>query len=118
MRINEYQSLHEFISQYTGVWGPSEGHWLGLDFSFAGNEYRLQTGSMYEANDTILPDGRVAVFGLYIKQPDALKQKNAPEYKCLGEYANMDDLLRSNVIGKRPFKEIIMDDTTELLGQD
>ena len=95
MRINEYQSLNEFIAQYTGVWGPSEGHWLGLDFSFAGNKYRLQTGSMYEANDTILPDGRVAVFGLYIKQPDALKQKNAPEYKCLSEYAAMDDLLRS-----------------------
>lgn len=119
MRINEYQSLDEFISQYTGVWGPSEGHWLGLDFSFAGCEYRLQTGSMYETNDTILPDGRAAVFGLYKKQTDALAQKQCTtEYKCLGVYADMDDLLNSVVIEHRPFREVIMDDMTELLGQD
>lgn len=119
MRINEYQSLDEFISQYTGIWGPSEGHWLGLDFSFAGNEYRLQTGSMYETNDTILADGRIAVFGLYIKQPVVgLRNQDMPEYVCLGEYADMNDLLSSVVIEGKPFRDVIMDDMTELLGQD
>ena len=39
MRINEYNSLEEFTSQYIGEWGPSDGHWLGLDFIFRGNEY-------------------------------------------------------------------------------
>lgn len=119
MRINEYNSLDEFVSQYTGVWGPSEGHWLGLDFSFAGNEYRLQTGSMYEPNDTLLPDGRIAVFGLYLKQPDSVSSKqDTAKYVCLGEFAGMDDMLESTVIGNVPFREVIMDDMTELLGQD
>ena len=45
MRKNEYTSLDDFRSQYIGVWAPSEGHWLGLDFSYKGNEYRFQTGS-------------------------------------------------------------------------
>lgn len=119
MRINEYQSLDEFTSQYVGVWGPSEGHWLGLDFAFAGNEYRLQTGSMYEPNNTTLPDGRIAVFGLYVKCKDAHQRREGiPKYLCLGEYAEMSDLLSSTVIDGKPFSDVIMDDMTELLGQD
>ena len=31
MRKNEYTSLEEFTSQYVGEWGPSDGHWFGLD---------------------------------------------------------------------------------------
>ena len=58
MRINEYKSLDEFTSQYVGEWGPSDGHWYGLDFSYHGIEYRLHTGSMYKKGNTILPDGR------------------------------------------------------------
>ena len=67
MRINEYKSLDEFTSQYVGEWGPSDGHWYGLDFSYHGIEYRLHTGSMYKKGNTILPDGREALFGLYKK---------------------------------------------------
>lgn len=67
MRKNEYTSLDQFTSQYTGEWNPSEGHWLGLDFIWHGNVYRFQTGSMYNSNNTILPDGREAIFGLYKK---------------------------------------------------
>ena len=114
MRINEYRSLDEFISQYVGEWGPSDGHWYGLDISFHGTEYRLHTGSMYNDKDTILPDGRVALFGLYRKSAP----NTDPQYALLGEYADMHDLLESRVIEGIPFSEIIMDDYTELLGQD
>lgn len=31
MRKNDYTSIEEFTSQYTGIWAPSEGHWYGLD---------------------------------------------------------------------------------------
>ncbi len=34
MRKNEFESLEQFLSQYTGEWNPSEGHWLGLDFIY------------------------------------------------------------------------------------
>ena len=116
MRKNEYTSLDQFTSQYTGEWNPSEGHWLGLDFIWHGNVYRFQTGSMYNPNNTILPDGREAIFGLY--------KKNCPgkdierEYELLGEYAEMKDVLQSCVIGGVPFAVVIIDEDTELIGQD
>ena len=120
MRINEYRSIDEFKSQYIGVWAPSDGHWLGLDFAYKGEEFRLHTGSMYNMTDTILTDGRTAIFGIYLKCnkqgfEDSGKGK---KYLLLGEFADMCDLLESRVIDNRPFKEVIMDDMTELLGQD
>lgn len=120
MRINEYNSLEEFMSQYIGEWAPSKGHWLGLDFSYNGNEYRLHTGSMYNSENTILRNGREALFGLYIKVPAApeLSITENYVYTLLGEYADMSELLESTVICNTPFKEVIMDDSTELLGQD
>jgi hypothetical protein len=115
LRKNEYTSLEEFRSQYIGVWAPSEGHWLGLDFSYKGTEYRFQTWPMYKAEATILPDGRTAVYGLYRKN---VGKKPSREYSLLEEFATMDDVLLSTCIGEKPFSEVIMDDDTELLGQD
>ena len=115
MRINEYNSLKEFTSQYIGIWEPSEGHWFGLDFIYRGKEYRFNTGSMYNQNDTILPDGRTALFGIYRKN---LKKINGKEYTLLEEFASMDDVLESTCIDGIQFKEVIMDDSTELVGQD
>ena len=120
MRINEYNSLDEFTSQYIGEWAPSEGHWLGLDFSYKGKEYRLHTGSMYNTENTILHDGREAMFGLYTKSTEIHETSFAENYRynLLGEYADMAGLLSSKDICEIPFKEVIMDDSTELLGQD
>lgn len=116
MRKNEFTSLDQFTSQYIGEWNPSEGHWLGLDFIWHGFEFRFQTGSMYNPENTILPDGREAVFGLYRKRDpeDSAEQ----EYELLGEYADMQEVLRSQVVGGIPFAEVIVDDSTELIGQD
>lgn len=119
MRINEFNSLEEFTSQYVGEWAPSKGHWLGLDFSYRGEEYRLHTGAMYNSKSATLQDGRVAMFGLYIKlKKDVTSSTDNYIYKLLGEYADMTDLLKSTVISDTPFKDVIMDDSTELLGQD
>ena len=59
-------------------------------------------------------DGRVALFGLYRKS----ECNTDPQYVLLGEYADMHDLLESRVIEGIPFSDVIMDDYTELLGQD
>lgn len=115
MRKNEFNSLEEFTSQYTGIWAPSEDHWFGLDFSYNGIEYRFNTGSMYEQQDTILPNGKEALFGLYRKNTN---HKSKKEYILLGEFADMDDALNSTCIEGIAFRKIIMDDETELLGQD
>lgn len=115
MRINEYNSLEEFTSEYTGVWSPSSGHWFGLDFRFNGVTYRLHTGPMYKDEETVLPDGREAVFGLY-----RLINVTGTDYQytLLGKYADMNDLLESTVVEGRKFRDIIMDDMTEMLGKD
>ena len=115
MRKNEFNSLDEFTSQYVGVWGPSDGHFFGLDFSYGGTEYRFHTGPMYKNEIKVLPDGREVVFGLY------QKIKNPPDghnYILLEKFATMEDVLESKCIQGIPFREVIMDDDTELLGQD
>lgn len=115
MRINIYNSLEEFTSQYIGVWAPSDEHWFGLDFLYKGIEYRLHTGSMYEKKNTILPDGREATFGLYRKNARKIGGK---DYTLLEEFADMNDLLETECIDGTKFRKIIMDDNTEIVGQD
>ena len=115
MRINEYNTLEEFTSQYIGIWSPSDGHWFGLDFIFRGTEYRFNTGPMYEQSSTLLPDGKAALFGIYRRNP---KKINGKDYSLLEEFASMDDALRSTCIEGIRFSEVIMDDNTELVGQD
>lgn len=114
MRKNEYTSIEDFTSRYIGEWAPSEGHWLGLDFMYNGKEYRFHTGSMYETSPSVLPDGREAMFGLYQKSGG----NGSHDYSLLEEFASIDDVLNSTCIEGRPFIEIILDDDTELLGQD
>lgn len=115
MRKNEFNSLEDFTSQYIGVWAPSEGHWFGLDFSYNDVEYRFNTGSMYEEQNSVLTNGKDAVFGLYLKNNNPKLKK---EYILLGEFADMEDALNSTCIDGVAFRDIIMDDETELLGQD
>ena len=100
MRVNEYSTLEEFTKEYIGIWNPSEGHWFGLDFNYNGAIYRLNTGSMYQQTNTIHSTDTVC------------------NYKLLEEYADMNALLSSTVIDNRVFSEVIMDDSTEILGKD
>lgn len=115
MRKNGYSTLEEFRSQYIGVWNPSEGHWFGLDFVYMGQEYRFNTGSMYSKSNTVLPDGREALYGLYKKNIPSI---SGQEYTLLGEFATMDDALNSDCIVGIKFRDIIIDPDTELMGQD
>ncbi len=115
MKKNEYNSLEEFMTQYTGVWNPSEGHWFGLDFIFRGTEYRFNTGSMYFDSNTILEDGREAVFGLYKKNTAS---PTGNEYDLLDEFATIEEALSSTCIDGIRFDKIITDPNTELVGQD
>ena len=115
MRVNEYNTIEEFTKEYIGLWNPSEGHWFGLDFKYNGVVYRLHTGSMYQQTNTILPDGRKALFGIYQLYNSTNTDYN---YELLGEYADINDLLSSTVIDNRVFSEVIMDDSTEILGKD
>ena len=108
--MNEYTNQDQFLSQYTGEWSPSDGHWLGLDFGWHGQVYRFQTDSMYNPQNTILPDGREARFGVY--------RKAGLSYELIGEYATPKEALEQCKIENTLFGDIIIDESTELLGQD
>lgn len=114
MRINEYNSLEEFTDQYIGVWAPSDGHWYGLEFRYAGRCYRLHTGSMYPTDPTHAPDGQEYMFGLYIQQEERKKVR----FQRMDSFVSMAELLRYTGIDNRAFCEVIMADETEILGQD
>ena len=113
MRINEYNTLSEFTDEFIGEWSPSNEHWWGLEFRYCGVEYRLHTGTMYKEEETVLEDGRPVMFGLY-----RMKKTDGVNCTLIGRYGNMDELLNSYVINGKPFRDIITDDLTEILGKD
>ena len=116
MRVNEYQTLEAFTSEYNGVWAPSDGHWFGLEFSYKGQDYRLHTGQMFLEDPDYTDDGREVLFGLY-----AMKGKKSckdTEFVRMASFASMEDLLKYTGIDNRPFREVIMDDDTKLTGKD
>lgn len=112
--MKEFASIEEFKAQYTGEWSPSDGHWLGMDFLYNGAEYRFCTGSMYNASNTILEDGREAVFGLYRRNETG----NRYDYSLLAEFSTIEDALACTSIGGKRFDSIIFDDNTIIIGQD
>ena len=118
MRKNEYDNIEQLKSQYVGIWGPSDGHWFGLDFKFLGQEYRIYTGTMYGDKDNIENDV-VKQFGLYLKtnEPDE-RFPGICKYVLLYEFENFDQLLKNAKIDNIPLEIAIMDDDTEILGQD
>ena len=119
MRKNEYNSLDEFLSQYIGIWGPSDGHWFGLDFLYKGKEYRLNTGTMYGEKDKTDDNGNIIQFGLYRKtNKKDPKHPNIYLYELLDEKESVVALLDSLAIEGIPFRDVIMDDETVMLGQD
>ena len=74
MSKNEFTSIDQFLSQYTGEWGPSDGHWYGLDFSWNGCKYRFHTGAMYESEPLTLPDPLVDIDICQIVKHDGSQQ--------------------------------------------
>ena len=115
MRINEYQSLEEFTSQYTGEWSPSDGHWFGLEFRYEGHDYRLHTGMLHAYDPACDSEGREILFGLYAMNSHTDKSER---FLRLESFASMEDLLHFTGIGNRPFREVIMDDSTQIIGKD
>ena len=114
MRVNEYNSLEEFTSQYIGEWAPSDGHWLGLEFRYKGEDYRLHTGAMFSNEPKYNPHGEEIVFRLY----KVVSSSNGSTFVQLAAFSSMKELLKYSGIDSRPFSEIIMDDNTQMTGKD
>ncbi len=113
MKKNEYNAIEEFISEYQGVRDPVNNKWLGLEFKYDNRYFRLSTDSPHELK------GCDKVFCLYkflVTGPCYFLDNDGCE--LLGEFENIESLLDSLVIDEIKFREIIMDDNTEILAKD
>ena len=115
MSKNEFTSLDQFLAQYIGEWGPSDGHWYGLDFVWNGCIYRFHAGAMYESELPTLPDGRNAEYGVYRKLDNPV---SGHEYELIGKYATTAEAVKQCVIDGITLAEILVHPDTEILGQD
>lgn len=118
MRINEYNNLEEFKSQYQGWWEPSDGKWLGLEFKYNNKIYRFHTGPMFEKKKPILPNGKEGKFCIYEMICEKEQYPDCDKYELIGWYSDMNDVLENCVIDGKKFEVIIMNDDTQILAQD
>lgn len=105
MRTNEYTTLEDFLSEYTGKRDPANNLWYGLEFKYDNLYYRLD----YVSNNIML---------MRMKFDDNTSYPASSGYEIVGEFQSMNDLLECVIDGKKPFKEVITDQTTELLSKD
>ncbi len=105
MRKNEYNNIKEFLSEYTGKRDPANNLWYGLEFRYHNSFYRLD----YISDNILL---------CKLKFENSTGYPTSSGYDIIGEFHSMKDLLDCLVDGNKPFKEIIVDEATELLGKD
>lgn len=105
MRTNEYTELQEFLSEYTGRRDPANNLWYGLEFKYNDNYYRLD----YVSNSIKLTR---------LKFENNTNYPDSSGYDILGEFQSVNELLECSVDGNKVFKDVIIDENTELLSKD
>lgn len=124
MRINEYESLDDFIYEYSVgrefSWQNEEQRerFMGLEFEYGGVYYRLCREPFEEGYTPILPNGKPGLYNVTIMHCKKYGYPSADEFESIGWYDSMDSLLNDCFINDKSFREVIMDDETQILGKD
>ena len=124
MRKNEYESLDDFIYEYSVgrefSWQNVEHkeRYMGLEFEYGGVFYRLCREPYEEGYTPILPNGKPGLYNVMIMHCEQFGYPAADEFESIGWYDSMESLLEDCVIGEKKFKEVIMTDDTRILGKD
>lgn len=124
MRINEYNNLEEFIYEYEKGRAPSTEHskrrYMGIEFKYNGEYYRMCREPVKEDDEDAvwLDDGRLGRYDVMLMHCENTGYPLAESYDLIGWYADIYDVLENCIIQGKKFKEVIMDDSTEILGQD
>ena len=119
MRINEYNCLEDFVNEYNGKYEKGDEFHIGLDFRYKGDEYRMcrePVGKYYVFTTTKPDDSKIIEVWTHRKSEGCIY--DMPDKYVIGIYDTMDELLEAKCIGDRPFRDVIMDDETEMLGKD
>jgi hypothetical protein len=125
MRINEYNSLEEFIYEYESGRSIPSDHlerrkYMGIEFKYNGVYYRMcrEPEPKDEKEIVILPDGRNGKYDVMILHCERTGYPLSESFELIGWYADLEDVLNNCVLQGKKFREVIMDDGTEILGQD
>lgn len=105
MRTNEYTELKEFLSEYTGKRDPANNMWYGLEFKYNDSYYRLD-----------YVNTSIKLMKLQFENNTCYPASSG--YDVIGEFQSMSELLECIVDDDKSFKEIIIDENTELLSKD
>ena len=112
-KINEYKDLREFVCEYdSGRRSSTETHgrkFMGIEFLYRGVYYRMCREP--------LEDER-GIFQVYIMHCNKQVYPIADSFEMIGRYEKFQDLLENFLIDGVPFKEVIVDDKTEILSKD
>jgi len=115
MRVNEYNCLYEFIYEYDSGRRPStetqSRKFMGIEFLYRGVYYRM----CYEPVEN---EGEPRFYYVYIMHCESRGYPAADDFEVIARYEKLHDLLNNFLIGGIPFKDVIMDDNTTILGKD
>ena len=124
MRKNEYNSLEEFIFEYCkGRESSSENpehrqRFMGIEFSYKGIFYRMCREPIDDGQPPLSGTEKKGQYNVMIMHCITRGYPVADSFESLGWYSDLDDLLNNCIIDEKPFREVIMDDNTEILGKD
>lgn len=123
MRINEYNNLQEFIYEYeSGRSLPSDNldrqKFMGIEFKFNGVYYRMCREPIDESNVVMLQNGKIGQYDVMILHCENTGYPLSERFELIGWYADLNDVLDNCILQGRKFKDVIMDDQTEILGKD
>ena len=113
MRVNEYNSFDDFYEEYNYDRDIDKEHYTGLEFEFHGEYYRL--GHDYSSNDSY--EYKYWTYELASNE-NGEKIYLISEWKNIGQYKNLDEVLERWIIDGKKFREIIMMDETRILAKD
>ena len=122
MRKNDYNSLEEFIGEYSGIRNEKYDIVYGIDFNFNGKLYRMTMDQMEP--DSLRKEFEKKLNKKLGKYEVALVDFNASsdfqygEYQFIGWYSDVYDLLENCYIDGIKFKDVIMSDNTIIEGKD
>ncbi len=122
MRLNEYNSLEDFIGEYSGIRSEKYDVLYGLDFRYNGKLYRMTMDQMEpelirkQFEDKL--NRKLGKYEVALVDSSIKYEFNFAEYNFIGWYDDIYDLLENCFIEGRKFKEIIMSDETIIEGKD
>jgi len=115
MRVNEFKDLQEFINEYDFESNIDCEKHIGIEFTYNNNYYRMCCEPLDISEFPLLENGKLGRYDVNIVH---WITDTEFEYELIGWYSDMNDLLENCIIENKKFKDIIMDDNTEIIGKD